>query len=179
MKIVRPILILTIALALIGVAGAKSYLLPQTEQTVFSAEDEAVKVPAALPQGVVAILRSDEMVVMAMKNEQPQIEKLPSSWFSASVIHLGTPGETDFVVVGNPPLSGGNTATFWVIRSTPDGSELVLKAPAHDLSVKPTRAVGLRDIEMLAVTATHVHTVMYRLDGKSYKVFRDMWKPIQ
>jgi len=159
-------------------AGAKGKRLHQPEQTEFSAEDEAVKVPIALPQGVMDILRSDEMIGMVMRNQDPQIEKFPPSWFSASVIHLGTSGETDFVVVAEGPLIGANVTTFWVIRSTPSGYEVVLNAPAHDLSVKPGRAVGLRDIEMLAATAVQVHTVMYRFDGKSYKVFRDTWEPI-
>lgn len=179
MKIARPMLVLTIALAFFSMTGVKGERLHQPEQTEFSAEDEAVKVPVVLPQGVLDILRSDEMVRMAMMNQEPQIKKLPSSWFSGSVIHLGAPGETDFVVAGNPPLSGANVTTFWVIRSTPNGFEVVLNAPAHDLWVKGSSTSGLRNIEMVAATAVQVHTVLWRFDGKSYKVSRDTWKPIR
>jgi len=153
-----------------GVAGGTAS--NAAEQRHFSAEDSRVKKPAAIPEKVLVILRKDKMVQDALENENTPSESLPVSWFSASAIHLSTANRVDLVVVGQPPLSGANTATFWVFRATSHGYELVLNAPAHDLFVRNTRWKGYREIELSAETAVDISTVAFRFDGKRYIRYR-------
>jgi hypothetical protein len=160
-----------------GIAQEKPPAL--SEQTEFSTEDEAVKNPVPIPEDVLAILGADLMVRDVMKNGDLPVEKPPLSWFSASCIHLADPRENDLVVMGQGQLRGANVITFWVFRSAANGHVLVLTAPAHDLIVKTMRWKGLREIEMLAATAAQVHTVLFRFDGREYKVFREKWEPIR
>ncbi len=150
-----------------------------SEQTAFSAEDEGVKTPVAVPEDVLAILRTDEEVRNSLEYENIPPEKLPLSWFSASIVHLSNRKDQDLIVEGEPPLSGANTVTFWVFRATPHGHEMVLNAPAHDLIVRKARWKGYRDIEMSAETAVEFHRVILRFDGNRYEIYRETLQPIR
>jgi hypothetical protein len=169
--------VLFILLACGATAQSKHSHVP--EQLAFTAEDDAVKKPAAIPQDVVAILVKDEMVSRELENENLPAEKIPLSWFSASAIHLSNSRKTDFVVMARGPLAGGNVVVFWVFRGNPHGHELVLTAPMHDLIVKNTRWNGYRDIELLSATAVTVSTVLCRFDGKQYKEYKSKLEDIQ
>jgi hypothetical protein len=149
------------------------------EQTDFSAEDETVKKPAAIPDEVLALLRQDSMVKDVLESEKIPLQKLPTSWFSASAIHLSAPGEPDMIVAAEGTLMEANVENFWVFRHTVHGYELVLNAPAHDLGVKKRRWNGMREIELESATATNVHTVLLRFDGSQYAVFNDKSKDIK
>lgn len=158
---------------------AQSKYPHSSEQLAFSAEDDAVKKPVAIPQDVLATLVKDEMVSHELENENLPAEKIPLSWFSASAIHLSNSRRTDFVVMARGPLAGGNVVTFWVLRGTPHGHELVLTAPMHDLIVKNTRRNGYRDIELASMSAVKVSTVLCRFDGKRYKEYKSKAEDIQ
>lgn len=138
-------------------------------QSSFSAEDAAVTKPAAIPKDILAILAKDKMVLVELENESLPAEKMPLSWFSASAIHLSKANLTDYVVVAEPPIAGGNVVTFWVFRDTGHGHDLVLTAPMHDLNVKNTRHNGYRDVELDSMSAVKISTVWCRFDGKQYK----------
>jgi hypothetical protein len=149
-----------------GVAEGKHH--HPSEQTQFSAEDDSVHKPAEIPQDVMTILKKDKWVDNILEDENMAPDKLPSSWFSASAIHLGSAKKLDFVVVGEPPLLGANTATFWVFLASSRGYELALKIPAHDLQIKNTRRNGYRDIEASAESAVTFYSALFRFDGKGY-----------
>jgi hypothetical protein len=153
--------------------------LAEREQVHFSAEDEGVRRPAALPGDVLEVLGKQKRVVDILESQQIPPEQLPLSWFSASIIHLGRSNDDDFIVEGEPPLSGANTVTFWVFRSTPNGHELVLTAAAHDLIVRKASWNGYRDLEMMAVTAMRVDRVLFRFDGKRYQQYREKLEAIR
>jgi len=119
---------------------------PGAEQLHFTAEDNRAKKPVALPQDVLELLKKDEQVKSAIEGQEGSAQKIPRSWYSASAVHLSTSGRPDYVVVGNPPLTGANVTTFWVFRASTRGYEAVLVAPAHDLIVKRTRTNVFRDI---------------------------------
>jgi len=179
LKLVRLVALFVIIPFHCTLANAGGRHKAQIEQTRFSAEDERVEKPVEVPADVLDLLKQDQMVRNVLEDQSRPAHDLPVSWFSASAIHLGPTEETDLVVVGEPPLSGANTVTFWVFRSTAQGYALVLTAPAHDLIVKGTRSFGVRDIEMLATTAMQVHTVLFRFDGQQYKIYREKWEPIR
>jgi hypothetical protein len=148
------------------------------EQSEFSAEDAGVKNPVAVPDDVLAILRKDKTVLGILEGQHLQPTNLPPSWFSASAIHLSTSKRADLVVVGEPPVTGGNVTIFWVIRVTADGHELVLTAPAHDLIVRNRRWKGYREIELVSMTAVQISNVLCRFDGSQYAQFQSKSRPI-
>jgi hypothetical protein len=167
-------------LAVSGAVAAqnKPKTLP-VEQAHFSAEDESFKRPVAIPVDVMAILAKQEVVEMQLENEGLKPEKLPASWFSASVVHLSQGKVSDLVVAANPPVSGANTTTFWIFRTTARGHELVLTTMAHDLVIKKTQWKGLREIETSSVTMMLPSTVSYRFDGKKYSRFNTTQEEIR
>ncbi len=179
MNFLRSVLILATALAIGIFAFGRGTRNASHEQTEFSAEDEGVKKPVTLPKDVMTLLRQDDRVRNVLENEDPPAEKLPPSWFSASIVHLAGPAEEDFVIMGEGEMRGANVIMFWIFRNTAHGHELVLTAPAHDLIVKKSRSNGYRDIEMLAATAVQFHTVILKFDGHQYRVHRDKWEPIR
>src|SRR5438270_13861986 len=94
-----------IFLAIVGTVRAESKQHPiSREQTEFSAEDAGVKRPMAIPQDVMKSLSQNEIVHHELEIENLQPEKLPSSWFSASAIHLSKVKEPAIIVVGQPPV---------------------------------------------------------------------------
>ena len=172
--------IAVLVLHLASATGISQGKRPTTsEQMQFSAEDAGVKRPVAIPGDVLKILSQDEMVRDALEDEKVPSGKVPSSWFSASSIHLSDSGKAGFVVVGEGPLLGANIVTFWVFCATPTGQELVLMNHAHDLIVKKTRWKGHREIEMSAETAVEFTSVLFRWDGKKYSEYKEKSEEIK
>jgi hypothetical protein len=150
-----------------------------SSQSHFSAEDAGVKEPVPIPEDVLAVLRTDEMVRAAMANENISTGTIPPSWLSASAIHLSTPEKLDLVVMAEGPLHGSNVTRFWVFCANAHGNRLALTAPAHDLIVKGTGWKGHRNIELTSITATQISTVLFRFDGERYKEAKAESGPIQ
>ena len=166
-----PVLMTFLVLVLIApsvATGGKSH----SEQSHFSAEDSGVQRPVAISEDVLAILRQDQAVQSVLENESIRPENIPPSWFSASEVHLTATKRVDLLVVGEPPVSGGNTAMFWVFRARDPGHALVLTIVAHDLILKNTRSKGYRDIEVHSMTAVRLSTAVYRFDGQKYSHYR-------
>lgn len=153
--------------------GRKRAKTTPTEQTHFSAEEASVKKPIALPADVEKLMLKDEMVQMALEDQNLPQDELPASWYSAAAIHLNTTANRDVIVVANPPLAGANVTSYWIFRSTPKGHDLVMNGPAHDLEILLTRHNGYRDIQLTSMTALTVSTVTLRFDGKRYVAFRN------
>jgi hypothetical protein len=149
------------------------------EQSHFSAESETVDRPANVTEGVLQVLRTDADVRNVLKAENLRPDQLPSSWFSASEIHLNGPSEIDLIVVAGGRLIGANVTTFWVLRPTAEGYKCVLTVAAHDLTVKSSRSNRLRDIRVEKATAVDLVSTLYRFNGKQYEVFETKTKPIR
>ncbi|HJX83186.1 MAG TPA: hypothetical protein VJ723_02440 [Candidatus Angelobacter sp.] len=166
-------------LLICGVAPAQGKGFHRFEQSHFTAEDASVRKPVRIPEGVLAVLRKDEVVGTALENENIPADKMPLSWFSASAIHLSNPEQVDLVVMAVGTLRGSNMTTFWVFCATAQGYELVLRAPAHDLMAKNTRWKRHRDIELTSMTAVQISTVLCRFDGERYTGYRTSSQPIR
>ncbi len=144
---------------------------PNQEQTEFSAEDAGVKHPVPVPDEVLSILRRDDRVKNELESADIAPEELPNSWFSASEIALGGPGEKDLIVVAEGPLVGANVDTFWVFIHRDKAYALVFTIPVHDLVVKKSRTNGYRNLDVMAATAVTVTTASFRFDGHQYQRF--------
>ena len=149
------------------------------EQVQFSAEDETVKRPIVLPYEALRVIEEDPSVAEGLKNEAPPTTQIPKGWLMASEVHLAGPDEKDIIVVATGSLLGANVTTFWVLRPSRRGYELLLSAPAHDLVIKGTRFKGYKDIELVSATALDVSTESLRFDGKKYDVHEQRSKPIR
>jgi len=149
-----------------------------SEQLHFSAEDTGVKHPVDIPKDVLTILSKDGTVESVLENENIKPVDLPGSWFSASALHLNGHTRRDLIVVGQPPVSGGSVAMFWVFHGTTHGYELVLAAAAHNLIIRNTRWKGYRDIELRQATAGQVSTILCRFNGKQYTKYAAKSEPI-
>jgi hypothetical protein len=167
---------MVITLFLFAVINSMGSVQPKTshgrEQLHFSAEDLSVKKPVPVPKDVLAVLMNDKLVRSALENEDPPVEKVPLSWFSASTVHLSNPDKGDLVVMAVESLHGSNVTTFWVFRMTDRGYDLVLKAPAHDLIVMDTHWKSYRDIELISGSASQVSSVVCRFNGQRYEGHR-------
>jgi len=126
-----------------------------------------------IPREVLDALAKDETVVAVLKNENVAPEKLPSSWFSASGIHLSRSDKFDLIVKGEMPILGANVTTFWVFLATGEQHKLALTRPAHDLVVESKRWNGYRQVSMVSISASKIHTTRYRFDGVRYLAFRE------
>jgi hypothetical protein len=172
-----PILVF-FAIASLSFAENKKHSSPP-EQTVFSAEDETVKRPVPIPTDVKALLSRDKVVQAQLENENIRAEELPSSWFSASEIHLGTGKKPDVIIVANSPVAGANTTFFWIFRTTETGHDLVLTVQGHNLNVKSAHWKGYKEIELLSVTLGQANTALYRFNGTRYALYKPTSEKIQ
>lgn len=148
------------------------------EQMHFSAEDESVKRPVAIPKSVLTTLKNDEEIRDVIANgDGPQL-MFTTAWFRASVVHLSVMNRRDLVVAGAGPVGGANVNLFWIFRSTSHGYELVLKGPAHDLEILKTRWRGYRDIEMSAESSVQLFSSKFRFNGRRYMKVSGNLKPL-
>ena len=159
-----------------AVAGKGAY---PTEQSSFSAEDESVQKPVAIPQEVLSALSRDSLVRAELKDRKIPAERIPASWFSASAIHLGNAREADLIVMSVGPVHGANVTMFWAFRPAASGHELLFRGGGHDLRVKNTRRKGFRDIETLSITMQKLSSDLYRFDGKQYTRYSDKLEEIR
>lgn len=149
------------------------------EQRHFSAEDEGVKHPTAIPDEVLAILAKDDMVRDQLEHESIAMVLPPQSWFSASQIHLHETGENDLIVVAEGPLVGANVDTFWVFIHTSQGFKLALTIPAHDLAVLSRRSHGYRNIAASAENCCTITNAYFRFNGKEYERYSSKTEDIK
>jgi hypothetical protein len=163
---IRAAVLISLLAVLLGVAQPAR--TQAAEQTDFSAEEESVSKPAVLPPAVKQILADDRMVSGVLKYEG--LQELPDKWLAASIVHLDGLSEMDLLVEGEGPLRGANVNSFWIFRPTSTGFIQILYTPAHDLTIKRSRARGYRDIEIVSLTAMRMLTAEYKFDGNEYKL---------
>ena len=95
----RVVLGIFLLIATSAWADAQGKLPEQAEQKHFSAEAEGVDRPVPLPDDVLKSLENDDMVRKSVEDSDPPVHMPPSSWFSASNLHLADPKEADMVVL--------------------------------------------------------------------------------
>jgi hypothetical protein len=171
-------LALLLAGTLIHATVAQSHPRQAQEQTAFSAEDEGVRKPVPVPKDILSLLAQDEFVRNAMEYSGSPMKTPPQKWFSASVVHLGSPNENDLIIQARGPLMGANIDTFWVFLGKPTGHVLVATAPVHNLRVLKTRWGGYREIELFSATAVECSTVILRHNGAKYEEYSEKSGPI-
>ena len=178
MKISWPIGVL-LGVVVCSAQNADSKHPRATEQSSFSAEDDSVKKPVAIPQDVLAALSRDKLVRDVLEKENIPAERIPAASFSASAIHLGKAGRGGPHCHVNGPGPRSKCHDVLGFPPTAAGHEFVFFGGGHDLRIKTTRSRGYRDIETLAVTMQKLSTVVYRFDGKQYKRYKEKSEEIR
>lgn len=162
-----------------GILSAQANHGVPREQTEFSAESAGVDRPVTIPDDVLKQLARDDFVLPAATDTDPPVQTPPSTWFSASIVHLTRPEKQDLVIMGQGPLAGANVIMFWIFRDTGHGYDLALRTGGHDLHVKRHPTNGYRDLEADSVTLMQFHSVLYCFDGNRYVIHREKTEPIK
>jgi hypothetical protein len=156
-----------------------------SEQTHFAAEQETdpIQKPVTLPSPALRALSKDQQIADCLEGSGLPPGQLPASWVVGSLVHLGAPSETDFVVQPRsmPPtaddeaspnscLYGANVEPFWIISKTTSGYRLVLATIGIGLEVLTKKTRGHRNIRMTAGFGGSVHQITYVWNGSRYEV---------
>jgi hypothetical protein len=139
------------------------------DQYVFSANDETMQHPISLPSRAFAMVARDQSLASLLEGTSVAREKVPESWFVASVVHLASKNEGDLIVMGVGPVRGANVTTFWLLRPKGEVFELLLTATAHTLKVTQARSNGYRDVELVSATAVRVSTSLFTFRAGTYQ----------
>lgn len=147
----------------ISLCLATCLLAQDIERRTFSAENNRLDHPIAVPDAVLAKLAQDPAIKKLLSPGQ----ELPASWFTAAEVEL-TDQQRDIVVIGSGPIVGSNVTTFWIFSPHSAGSELLLKVVAHTIEAKNDRSRGYRNIEAMSVAGASIKTSTFKFDGKKY-----------
>ena len=154
----------------------------EDEQSKFAVEDipgePRVTHPLAVPDKVVEVLQTDEAVKSCRKDNPIHAGQSLSSWFVASLIHLGGPKQADVVVV--PSFNGeesmcfqtpaGIIGMFWLFRQHGQRYELVLRTWGGGFEILPSRTNGYRDVRTgtLGQAGRALTNLDFHFDGTRY-----------
>jgi hypothetical protein len=142
------------------------------EQTSFSVEFD-FEHPVPVNQAAKEALAASPRIVHELKQKHVQPKDLPDEWFTASRVHLGADGESGLVVMGVDGLLGANITSFWVLRRTANGYDLVLDTIAAGLEFSAEKTNGLRNIEtFIPGGAAYVGSDEFQFDGRRYQATR-------
>jgi hypothetical protein len=168
--IARRVLLFALAAGL-AVPATRAQTAPVDEQQRFSYSDRSVRHPVPIPPAVMAILDQDVLARSARDDHGNLLPGPPAaSWFLASQLHIGKPGETDLIVISTGPLAGENVVMFWLFRMAGDQPKLILRTGGHDLAFLPSQSHGLADIETHFATDQQSSDCLFRFDGKTYRL---------
>ena len=154
----------------IGASGQEKQPKHHGEQTSFSIEFD-FEHPVPVDEAAREALATSPRVTHELKRKHLEPKDLPDRWFTASRIHLDNGGRVGLVVMGVDGLLGANITSFWVLRRTGKGYDLVLDTIAAGLDILETKTDGLRDIETWSPGgAAYSGSQELQFDGQRYQV---------
>jgi hypothetical protein len=94
-------------------------------------------------------------------------------YFRYTIIHLSKSNETDYLVNGVPPVSGGDCGWFWIVVSEGNRARIVLFDAADAISILKSDSQSHRDIETVWGSASgesidHI----FHYDGHTYRLVK-------
>lgn len=144
-----------------------------TQQNVFGL-DGSFDSPDPLPSDVVKVLISSRQAWQVREWMRAKHDSDASSYFLAKEIHLATPGETDYVVLGRIP--GADCVYFWVIHSERGRPRVVLFDSTLSLELLTSRTNGLSDIQSVWQSPNETCTKIFHYNGKRYRLVSQNWQ---
>jgi len=144
---------------------------PQTDsaqvQTVFDLE-ETVKKEAKIPDAVIAVLKSDEIVDGCFREKGEGINE--AELFSASEIDLNADKKPDLIIKPKDAcLFGANQGPFWVFYKMRDGYQKILSASGLQLKVLPAKTNSFNKIEIGKVVGMKPASEIYSFRKGEYR----------
>lgn len=120
-------------------------------QTVFNLE-ENVRKEAAIPEDVIAVLKSDKRVDQCFQEKGEGVDE--SAWFAASEIDLNGDRRMDLIIKAKDAcLYGANQAPFWIFQKAADGYQKILTAYGLQLAVLPKKTGSFNQIKVSKVVS--------------------------
>lgn len=136
-------------------------------QTVFDLQG-TVKKEAKIPDAVIAVLKSDEIVDGCFREKGEIIDE--AKLFAASDIDLNADGKPDLIIkAGDACLFGANQGPFWVFYRMPDGYQKVLSASGLRLKVLSAKTNSFYQIEISKVVGTKPASEIYSFQRGAYR----------
>ena len=144
----------------------------------FSGDDDPCldKAASPSPEIVAAILVTDaarQELEDADSSERARIPKL----LKGLVVHLASERQTDMIVRGDFPMSGGDNTWFWIITFA-ESRPVATWVQGNTVTILRSRHNGYRDIRTDWFAGSHRDTQVLHYDGHAYKLYRDKYKDL-
>ena len=173
---------LCVLLVLVGVALLAHCALGQSvlnsgklvsPKTDFDDGDEALQNSPPLPAYVLKALVSSEQVESLGDLLKQKVRTDLKRYFRYTIIHLTRSSETDYLVNGVPPVSGGDCGWFWIVVSEGNRARVVLFDATDAISILKSDTKGHKDIETAWGSASgesidHI----FHYDGHAYRLVK-------
>lgn len=146
-----------------------------SQKQSFSDEDRLCfdKGVSISPSVVEAILKTDKA-----HDSFPEIEAGDLSPISKRLkgvrVHLKDQRQSDMIVRGDPPMSGGDNTWFWIVTSV-DTRPSALWLQCNTVTILRVRHNGYADIRTDWAAGSHRDTQTFRSDGHRYSIEISTW----
>ena len=180
MRYFRAGLALALTVSCIGqVAATAPEQGHPVEQSFFNPDDrpDPFENSAPLPPDAVRALLATKEARDVFSDAPRPIAKDPATLFRAVRINVSKTGDTDYLVNGISPLTGGDSEWFWIVRSVGGRSRVLLFTNGYSVELLRHWTNGFRDIRSKWNSPDYINTRIYRFDGTRYRLHYDKWKP--
>jgi hypothetical protein len=137
------------------------------QQTVFDLEGN-VRKEVALPDAVIAILKSDRRVDGCFREKGESANE--AAWFAASEIDLNGDRRMDLIIKAKDAcLFGANQGPFWVFQKRSDGYQQILAAHGLQLAILPKKINSFSQIKISKVVSQKPASQIYSFKAGKYQ----------
>jgi hypothetical protein len=134
--------------------------------------------PVPLPDNVLDALRATAEA-KEMQNQLKDYDRDDFAYlFKAVVIHLGSPEEIDYVVMGEFPMGGADAPWFWIVRSDQTHPKVIFFTNSNGFALQKTRNNGYPNIQSDWCSAAECITRIYHYNGQRYILVHEYHKEI-
>jgi hypothetical protein len=133
-------------------------------------EDEPCPQPVPLDEPMKQTLAEDPTIADVLKDDQLSAAQMPGNWFEICPTTLGD-SEEGWVAISTGPEVGANFTVFRILRRSPKGYSVVLKAGALGITLLTSETHGLRDVRTgILIGLEYDEERLLRFDGDRYQV---------
>ena len=140
---------------------------PSSRGLAFSAEDDHVSAPAALPPPVFDLL-------VQVESRHWNGDTIRPEWFSAEKVSVSGRSAELLLVQAEGPLRGANVSEFWLVQQDTQHhtASLLWTSPEHDVTLKLTPASPYPSIQTERLSAGRLWTARYAYEHGTYVLVR-------
>jgi hypothetical protein len=124
--------------------------------------------PVSIPNNVLDALRATEEA-RSMHDALARLNREEfAGLFKAIKIHLVSPSELDYVVMGEFPMGGADAPWFWIVRFDKASPKVIFFTFANSFELLNSGHSGYPDIRSLAYVGGVTYTEIYQYNGQHY-----------